>query len=66
MFMVRTTHRGMAGGMLDYIGTMNIYAADPKAFEEAGKKHGRTLRDDVPHFSSVMPAAFATVIHGAA
>jgi uncharacterized protein (TIGR02118 family) len=65
-FELRKGDKNMAGGNPDYIGTVNIYIADQTAFEEAGKKHGQTLRDDVPHFSSVMPVAFPTVIHGAA
>jgi uncharacterized protein (TIGR02118 family) len=48
----------------EFIGTVNIYINDQKAFDAAGKQHGQTLRDDVPNFSSVMPTAFATVIHG--
>jgi uncharacterized protein (TIGR02118 family) len=63
-FELRKGDKNMAGAAPDYIGTVNIYIADQKAFEEAGKKHGQTLRDDVPHFSSVMPTAFPTVIHG--
>lgn len=65
-FELRKGDKNMAGAKPDYIGTVNIYIADAKAFEEAGKQHGQTLRDDVPHFSSVMPTAFPTVIHGAA
>jgi uncharacterized protein (TIGR02118 family) len=65
-FELRKGDKNMAGGKPDYVGTVNIYIADQKAFEEAGKKHGQTLRDDVPHFSSVMPVAFPTVIYGAA
>jgi uncharacterized protein (TIGR02118 family) len=65
-FELRKGDKNMAGAKPDFIGTVNIYIADAKAFEEAGKQHGQTLRDDVPHFSSVMPTAFPTVIHGAA
>jgi uncharacterized protein (TIGR02118 family) len=63
-FELRKGDKNMAGAQPDYIGTVNIYIADAKAFEEAGKAHGQALRDDVPHFSSVMPTAFPTVIHG--
>ena len=63
---IRKGDKNMAGAKPDYIGTVNIYIADQKAFEEAGKKHTQTLRDDVPHFSNVMPVAFPTVIYGAA
>jgi uncharacterized protein (TIGR02118 family) len=47
-----------------FIGTVNIYINDQAAFDAAGAKHTKTLVDDVPNFSSVMPAAFPTVIHG--
>jgi uncharacterized protein (TIGR02118 family) len=47
-----------------YIGTVNIYINDQKAFDAAGKQHGKTLVDDVPNFSSVMPTAFPTIVHG--
>ena len=35
---IRKGDKNMAGGKPDYIGTVNIYIADQKAFEEAGKK----------------------------
>ncbi len=47
-----------------FIGTVNIYIANQPAFDAAGKEHGQTLVKDVPNFSSVMPNAFPTVIHG--
>lgn len=47
-----------------YIGSVNIYINDQSAFDAAGKQHGPTLVKDVPHFSSVMPIAFPTRIHG--
>ena len=47
-----------------YIGSVNIYINDQGAFDAAGKQHGPTLVKDVPHFSSVMPIAFPTRIHG--
>ncbi|HEU4627187.1 MAG TPA: EthD family reductase [Steroidobacteraceae bacterium] len=65
-FELRKGDKNMAGAPPDYVGTVNIYIADQKAFEAAGTQHGETLRDDVPHFSSVMPTAFPTVIHGVA
>jgi uncharacterized protein (TIGR02118 family) len=65
-FELRKGDTDMAGGKPAYIGTVNIYIQDQKVFDEAGKKHGKTLVEDVPHFSSVMPNAFPTVIHGAA
>ncbi len=39
---------------------MNIYINDQAAFDAAGKQHTKTLVDDVPHFSNVMPIAFPT------
>lgn len=48
----------------EWIGTVNIYINDQKSFDAAGKQHGKTLVDDVPSFSSVMPTAFPTIIHG--
>ena len=63
-FELRKGDQNMAGAKPDFIGTVNIYIADQKAFEAAGKEHGNTLRDDVPHFSSVQPIAFPSVIYG--
>lgn len=63
-FELRKGDKNMAGAAPAFIGSVNIYINDQKAFDAAGKAHGQTLRDDVPHFSSVMPTAFATVIHG--
>jgi uncharacterized protein (TIGR02118 family) len=47
-----------------YIGSVNIYINQQAAFDAAGKQHGPTLVKDVPHFSSVMPLAFPTVLYG--
>jgi uncharacterized protein (TIGR02118 family) len=63
-FELRKGDANMAGGKPDFIGTVNIYIQDQQAFADAGKQHTQTLRDDVPHFSSVMPNAFPTIIHG--
>jgi uncharacterized protein (TIGR02118 family) len=63
-FELRKGDKNMAGARPDFVGTVNIYIQDQKAFDAAGKQHGQTLRDDVPHFSSVFPTAFPTVIHG--
>jgi len=63
-FELRKGDASMAGDKPDYIGTVNIYIADAKAFEEAGRQHTQALVDDVPNFSSVPPVAFPTVIHG--
>jgi uncharacterized protein (TIGR02118 family) len=63
-FELRKGDKNMAGARPDFIGTVNIYIQDQKAFDAAGKQHGQTLRDDVPHFSSVFPTAFPTVIYG--
>ncbi len=63
-FELRKGDSGMGGGKPEYIGTVNIYINDQAAFDAAGKQHTQTLVQDVPHFSSVMPNAFPTVIHG--
>jgi uncharacterized protein (TIGR02118 family) len=65
-FELRKGDSGQTGGPPKYIGTVNIYVANQQAFDAAGKQHGQTLRDDVANFSSVMPEAFPTVIHGIA
>jgi uncharacterized protein (TIGR02118 family) len=63
-FELRKGDRNMAGAKPEFIGTVNIYIQDQKSFDEAGKQHGQTLRDDVPKFSTVFPTAFPTVIFG--
>jgi uncharacterized protein (TIGR02118 family) len=63
-FELRKGASGQTGGQAPYIGSVNIYIQDQKAFDAAGKEHGPTLVKDVPHFSSVMPIAFPTTIHG--
>ena len=63
-FELRKGDAGMGGGKPEFIGTVNIYIKDQKAFDAAGKQHGPTLVKDVPNFSSVMPSAFPTIIHG--
>ena len=63
-FELRKGATGQTGGPPPYIGSVNIYINDQKAFDAAGKQHGPTLVADVPHFSSVMPIAFPTIIHG--
>ncbi len=66
-FELRKGDTGQAPGSKPaYIGTVNIYINDQKAFEEAGKKNGQTLRDDVQNFSSGQPTAVPTVIYGVA
>jgi uncharacterized protein (TIGR02118 family) len=65
-FELRKGDTGQTGGKPAYIGTVNIYINDQKAFDAAGAKNGQTLRDDVPHFSSVQPSAIPTVIYGVA
>jgi uncharacterized protein (TIGR02118 family) len=47
-----------------FVGSVNIYINKQAAFDAAGQKHGPTLVKDVPNFSSVMPTAFPTAIHG--
>jgi uncharacterized protein (TIGR02118 family) len=63
-FELRKGATGQTGGAPTYIGSVNIYINDQAAFDAAGKQHGPTLVKDVPHFSSVMPIAFPTKIHG--
>lgn len=66
-FELRKGDAGMApGSKAAFIGSVNIYINEQAAFDAAGKQHGKTLQEDVPHFSSVMPNAFPTVIHGIA
>jgi uncharacterized protein (TIGR02118 family) len=63
-FELRKGDSGQRGGSPAFIGTVNIYINDQKAFDAAGEQHGKTLVADVPHFSSVMPAFFPTKIYG--
>lgn len=63
-FELRKGATDQKGGSPPYIGAVNIYINDQKAFDAAGAQHGKTLVADVPHFSSVMPIAFPTTIHG--
>jgi len=63
-FELRKGDAGQMGGAPKYIGSINIYIQNQKAFDAAGAKHTKELVDDVPHFSSVMPTAFPTTIHG--
>ena len=63
-FELRKGSTGQAGGAPGYIGAVNIYINEQKAFDAAGAAHGSELVADVPHFSSVMPIAFPTRIHG--
>jgi len=52
------------GSKPTFIGSIGIYINDQAAFDAAGKEHGAALVKDVPNFSSVMPKAFPTVLHG--
>ncbi|MEJ1963964.1 MAG: EthD family reductase [Gammaproteobacteria bacterium] len=64
-FELRKGDAGMAPGSKPaFIGSVNIYINDQAAFDAAGKLHTQTLVQDVPHFSSVNPNAFPSVIHG--
>jgi uncharacterized protein (TIGR02118 family) len=64
-FELRKGDAGQApGSKAAFIGTVNIYINEQSAFDAAGKEHGPTLIKDVPNFSSVMPSAFPTIIHG--
>jgi uncharacterized protein (TIGR02118 family) len=63
-FELRKGGTAQMGGAPPYVGTVNIYINDQKAFDEAGKQHGPTLVKDVPNFSSVMPIAFPSTLYG--
>lgn len=63
-FELRKGHSDQAGAKPPYIGSINIYIADQAAFDAAGQAHTQALVDDVPNFSSVMPMAFPTIVHG--
>ena len=63
-FELRKGDADMAGGKPAFIGSVNIYIENQAAFDDAGKLHTQELVADVPHFSSVMPNAFPTVIYG--
>ncbi len=63
-FELRKGDTGQTGGKPAYIGSVNIYINDQKAFDAAGAQNGKTLVADVPHFSSVQPKVIPTVIYG--
>ncbi len=64
-FELRKGEGGMApNSKPEWIGTVNIYINDQQKFDAAGKQHGQTLVKDVPSFSSVMPTAFPSIVHG--
>jgi len=66
-FEVRKGLTGMDGTSKPaFIGCVNIYIEDQAKFDAAGAKHSQTLRDDVPHFSSVNPSVVITDIYGVA
>lgn len=66
-FEVRKGVSGMDGtSKPPFIGCVNIYIEDQAKFDAAGAKHGDTLREDVPNFSSVMPGVAVTEIYGMA
>ena len=65
-FELRKGDSAQRGGKPAYVGTVNIYINDQKAFDAAGKQHGQTLVKDVPNFSSVLPNAFPTTLYGVA
>jgi uncharacterized protein (TIGR02118 family) len=47
-----------------YSAAVNIWIADLKAFGAANAKHGKTLVDDVPHFTNSQPSIQFDKIHG--
>ena len=62
-FELRQGLPGPDGSKPPYVATVHIYIADQKAFDENGAKHGKTLVDDVPNFSSVMPVIQADEVY---
>ena len=48
------------------IAAVNIWIADPEAFEALGAQHGPTLIADVPNFTNAMPAIQNEEIYGVA
>jgi uncharacterized protein (TIGR02118 family) len=54
------------GSKAPFVATVNIYVNDAEVFAAAGARHGDTLRNDVPNFSSVTPSAQPTEIYGLA
>jgi uncharacterized protein (TIGR02118 family) len=63
-FELRKGDTSQNGGKPAYIGSVNIYVNNQKAFDAAGKAHGQELVKDVPHFSSVQPFAYPTTVYG--
>src|SRR5450631_3449438 len=64
-FELRKGDAGQApGSKPSFIGSVGIYINHQPTFDAAGKEHGPTLVKDVPNFSSIMPHACPTVIHG--
>jgi hypothetical protein len=41
----------------------NIWIADPKAFAEAGRQHGKDFQPDVPNFTNVKTIGFTNVLY---
>jgi uncharacterized protein (TIGR02118 family) len=64
---IRKGEGGLApGSKPDFVGSVTIYIADQAAFDAANERHGKTLMDDVPNFSSVAPMAFPTAVYAVA
>jgi uncharacterized protein (TIGR02118 family) len=51
-FELRRGLPGPNGARPPYIATINIWIADPAAFDAAGAEHGQELVDDVPNFTN--------------
>jgi uncharacterized protein (TIGR02118 family) len=64
---IRKGEGGLApGSKPDFVGSVTIYVADQAAFDAANERHGKTLMEDVPNFSSVAPTAFPTAVYAVA
>ncbi len=53
-------------GQSTFAGVVNIWVADEKAFEEAGKMHGQELGNDVKNFTNGMLTMQNDVVYGEA
>jgi len=65
-FELRTVPAASGGPAPQFSAVVNIWIADQKAFDEAGKQHGPTLVKDVPNFTNGMPTIQNEVVYGEA
>ena len=54
---------GPGGKMPPFFAMANIWIADPKAFAEAGRQHGKDFQPDVPNFTNVKTIGFTNVLY---